>query len=154
MAEDADPPAARPGIMVLALVLLIVSTLPAILGGFMVILAPGELVDLAGTPAQLEQLRAAGVQPESVVAFGGAFVLGIALLYVLFAVLAFTGRNWARIVVAIMTAGFTLMTLATGVTGLPPAELAFTLVMVGAAIAGTVILFMPEPSRWFTTPRR
>jgi hypothetical protein len=151
--ED-EAPRARPGIMILALVLLILSTLPSIVAGVLIMLAPAELVSVAGTPEQLDQLRAAGVDPASVVAVGGGIALALALLYVVFAVLAFTGRNWARIVLAIMTAGFALMTLATGVTGLQSAELVFLLLMVGASIVGTVILFLPEPSRYITRPRR
>ena len=154
MPEQDTPPVGRPGIMVLALVLLILSALPSIAAGLLVVLSPGQLVQLAGTPEQLDQLRAAGVDPESVIAFGGAIALGLALLYILFAVLAFTGRNWARIVVAIMTAGFALMTFATGVTGLQSAELLFLVLMVGASIVGTVILFLPGPSSWFSGHRR
>jgi hypothetical protein len=154
MPEEDTPKVGRPGIMVLALVLLIISALPSIAAGLLVVLSPGQLVQLAGTPEQLDQLRAAGVDPESVIAFGGAIALGLALLYVLFAVLAFAGRNWARIVVAIMTAGFALMTFATGVTGLQSAELLFLVLMVGASIVGTVILFLPGPSSWFGAHRR
>ena len=154
MHEEDAPPVRRPGTMVLALVLLILSALPSIAAGVLVVLAPSELVNLAGTPEQLDQLRQAGVSPESVIAAGGALVLGLALLYVLFAVLAFTGRNWARIVVAIMTAGFALITLAGGVTGAQAAELLFVLLMVGASVVGTVILFLPEPSRWYASTRR
>ena len=41
----------------------------------------------------------------------------VALLYMLFAVLAFRGRNWARIMVTVMTIGFALLLLSGLVTG-------------------------------------
>ena len=42
----------------------------------------------------------------------GVLVLGVALAYVLLGVLAWTGRRWARALLAAMTAGFVLMAAA------------------------------------------
>ena len=65
----------------------------------------------------------AGVTPEllvSVMRVVGGLMAGLALLYVVFAVLAFRGRNWARILVTVMTVGFTLLLLS-GLITAPPA---------------------------------
>jgi hypothetical protein len=84
-----------------------------------------------------------------------AVILALALLYVLFAVLAFVGRNWARIVLTIMTVGFTLMMLAGTLTGASgdTGSLVLLLVIVAASVGGTIIMFLPEPSRWFQSIR-
>ena len=43
----------------------------------------------------------------------------LALLYLIFAVLAFRGRNWARVMVTVMTIGFALLLLSGLFTGRP-----------------------------------
>jgi hypothetical protein len=156
-ADDAKH-VARPGIMVVALVLLILSTLPFLAFGAVLLAVP---LDASAFPPELgleEQLQQAGLTTESFISalrVGAAFVLVLALLYVLFAVLAFTGRNWARIVLTIMTVGFTLLLLAGTLTGASgdPASLLFFLVVVAASVGGTIIMFLPASSRWFQRAR-
>jgi hypothetical protein len=69
-------------------------------------------------------------------------------------VLAFLGKNWARIVLTIMTVIYTLVLLAalTTAAGDTGSMLVF-LVIVGACVVGTVILFLPAPSRYFGRAR-
>ena len=151
-------PAARPRIMVLSLVLLILSALPFLAFGAVLLLLPID----ANTIPQVDiqgQLAEAGITIEtlvSVLRVFGAIALVLALLYVTFAVLAFLGRNWARIVLTIMTAGFALLLLA-GVAGggaSDPSSLTFLLLVLAAAVGGTVILFLPDANRFFAGPRR
>ena len=159
MPEDDQPQrSARPGIMILALVLLILSTLPFLLLGFVPLVLPSDLSQLPpDLAAQIEQQLAANQLTYEQVrtAFGllaGLFVV-LALVYIAFAVVAFRGHGWARIALTIMTAGFALFMLLALVQAPDPASTVLLLLVVGAAVVGTVILFLPEPSRWITTPR-
>jgi hypothetical protein len=154
LGPDDDKRVARPGLMVLSLVLLILSSLPFLVIGAVLLTVP---LDLSQFPPELdleEQLQQANLTEEALITAlraGGAVNLALALLYVLFAVLAFMGRGWARIVLTIMTVGFTLvmlgLTLAGGASD--AFSLLFALVVVAASVGGTIIMFLPEPSRWF-----
>jgi hypothetical protein len=148
----------RPGIMVLALVLLILSTVPFLAFGAVLLVVP---LDASAFPPELgleEQLQQAGLTTETFISalrVGAAFVLALALLYILFAVLAFMGRNWARIVLTIMTVGFTLLLLAGALTGASgdAGSLLFFLVVVAASVGGTIMMFLPASSQWFQRAR-
>jgi hypothetical protein len=142
----------RPGLMILSLVLLILSALPFLAAGALLLAAP---LDASTIPPEYEeQLAQAGLTAETAVSavrwFAGGILL-LAVLYVLFAVLTFLGRTWARIVLTIMTVGFTLLLLASMFTGAAAdgGSLVFILLVVAASVGGTVITFLPEPSRWF-----
>lgn len=150
-AGDPERPA-RPGLMVLGLVLLVLAALPFLVFG-VVFLVGSDLIppNILDNP----QLRDAGVTDIGVLVaairlLGGVFTV-LALLYVLFAVLAFTGRNWARILVAVMTAGFSavlLLGLVSG-AGADPASAATLLVPVLLAVGGLVTWFVPQANRWY-----
>ena len=153
-------PAERPGIMVLGLVLKILAALPFLAFGVLFLLAP--LDDTTIPPELLDnpQLAAAGVTVETLVSFvrvaGGIFVV-LALLYIVFAVLAFTGRNWARILVTVMTVGFTaflLLGLAGGVSAADLPSLLILLALIVLPVAGVVILFLPASNAYFSAVRR
>jgi len=150
-------PVVRPGIMVLSLVLFVLSTLPFLVAAAFLLLVPLDAQNIPPELLNSPELADAGVTPDlliSVLRVGGAILLVIALLYVLFAVLAFQGRNWARIVVTVLTAGFTLLLLS-GVAGAGDlASLVFLLLVLAASVAGTVILFLPDSSRFFASRRR
>jgi hypothetical protein len=138
--------------MVLSLVLLILSALPFLAAGVLLLAAPLDSSTIP--PGYEEQLAQAGLTPEMAVsALRGvaAVILLVAVLYVLFAVLTFLGRTWARIVLTIMTVGFTLLMLLSMFTGAAgdSGSLVFILLVVAASVGGTVITFLPEPSRWF-----
>jgi hypothetical protein len=141
----------RPPLMVLSLILLIISSLPFLATGVLLLVAP--LNGGAIPPEYEQQLAEAGITPEmavSVVRGAAVVILVVAALYVLFAVLTFMGRNWARIILTIMTVGFTLLMLASMFTGAAgdPGSLVFILIIVAASVGGTVIAYLPEPSRW------
>jgi hypothetical protein len=150
--EDRGP-VSRPGLMVVSLVLLILSALPFVLAGAALLLLP---LDANAIPPEYEQqFEQAGITAEAALSAMRGFaavMLVLALLYVLFAVLMFMGRNWARIVLTIMTAGFTLLLLLGMFAGAGSdgATLLFVLLVVAASVGGTVIAFLPEPSRWFS----
>jgi hypothetical protein len=156
MGPDDTKPLRRPGIMVLALVLLILSSVPFLLIGAGLLALP---LETGAIPPEVEQqLQQAGFTPEMAIsALRGVAVviLVLALLYVLFAVLAFLGRNWARIILTIMTVGFTLMLLAGTLTGAAadPGGLVVVLVIAALSVGGTIIMFLPEPGRWFGSAR-
>lgn len=157
-AEDRKP-VERPGIMVLALVLLLLSALPFLALGAVLLTFP---IDLSALPPELDieqQLEQAGLSAEAFVSFlrgMAAVILGLALIYVLFAVLAFLGHNWARIVVTIMTVGFGLFLLAgllSSASGDPAGAVLF-LAILALSLAGTVMLFRPGPNAYYRRARR
>ena len=87
--------------------------------GVLMVLAIGVERAPAGDPGR-PALAEAGVTPDllvSAVRVAGGLMAVLALLYVIFAVLAFRGRNWARILVTVMTVGFALLLLSGLVTG-------------------------------------
>lgn len=146
--------AARPRIMVLALVLLILSALPFLVVGVLLLVLP---IDASSIPPELnleQQLADANVTLEALVGVlraGGAVALVLAAVYIALAVLAFLGRNWARIVLTIMTVGFTFLLLAAMlVGGAGIGGLVFLLVVVLASVAGIALLFAPDSSRFLT----
>lgn len=154
------PPAERPAIMIVGLVLKILASLPFLAFGVLFLLAPLDADTLPAEVLDNPQLVDAGVTIETVVgivrAAGGVFVV-LALLYIVFAVLAFTGRNWARIIVTVMTVGFTaflLLGLTGGVAAADPASLAILLVLILLPVAGVVILFLPPSNAYFAAIRR
>lgn len=156
-AEGTDAPAARPGLMVLGLVLMILAALPFLVGG---------IVGLAGLDTQSisdqllnnPQFAAAGATPELVASLiqvmSVALLVG-AIVYLLLAISAFRGRNWARITVTVLSAGFVLLLVA-GLAGAGGAGgvLGFVLFLLVAVVAGVVILFMPDSNRYFSAPHR
>lgn len=159
LGQDEVEPVRRPGIMVLSLVLLILAALPFLAVGGLLVAVPFDAASLPLDAATEQQLAESGVTLDTLVSalrvFGGV-VFALALAYIAFAVLAFRGRNWARIVLTILTVGFALLLLggvfAGGVVDI--GSTAFLLLVLGASVAGTVILFLREPSRFFTSPQR
>jgi hypothetical protein len=140
--------------MILSLLLLILSALPFLALGLLLVLAADNGAQVFDAN-QIQQLEAAGISPAEFVRILGAGIVAVAVVYLGFAVLAFRGLNWARIILTIMTAGFTLLALGTAFTGLATdtASLLFTLVVTVLSVAGTVILFMPEARRYFAAAR-
>lgn len=151
-------PVRRPGSMLAALVLLILSALPFLAVGLVLVVA----LTPETVPAEVladPRLAGANITPEFAVALfkgiGGVVAL-LAVLYILFAVLAFRGRNFARIVVAVMTVGFVLMLLVGALGGAAgdAGSLVFLLLVLLAGVAGTVLLFSPAAARFFTAAAR
>ncbi len=150
-----QPPPSRPGIVILGLVLVVLSALPYLAFGVLFLVAPlgPDLIppDTLDNP----QFRELGVTDFDVLvtAFrvGAGIVAGLALVYLLFAVIAFTGRNWARILVAVMTAGFAAFALLGVVSalGADPAGAAILIGPVVLAVVGVVTWFAPQANRWY-----
>jgi hypothetical protein len=154
----AAAPARRPGSLHLALVLLLLSAVPYLLSGLLMVAGAGQ-VEEALPASQLEQLRQLGVDIEQVVRTAGVVVLGLAAVFVLLAVLAWGGRRWARGLLAALAVGFGLMVLVV-VLGASsqgtPVDGASLLVLAGPAVlavVGVVLMFRPAARAWFDRAR-
>jgi len=163
---DDEKDVGRPRVMIVALVLLILSSVPFLLAGVAGLTGvavpsdPAQLPpELVPPPGYLEQANLTLEQYVEALraltgVLGGALLV-LPLLYVLFAVLAFFRRNWARIILTIMTVGFTIVLLGLMLLGLGavPNALVVVLLIVAASVGGTIIMFLSEPSRWFQRAR-
>ena len=155
---SADDSAPRPGLMVGALIMLILSALPFLAVGILMAVAIGQDVlppELFNDP----RLAEAGVTPDvliSALRVGGGVMAALALLYMIFAVLAFQGRNWARVLVTVMTVGFTLLMLSGLVTGTTTdaSGLVVLLAIIVLSVGGTVLMYLPPAARFFANPPR
>lgn len=147
------PTASRPGIMVLGLVLMVLASLPFLFGGVVGLVAPFTTADIPAGVVDDPQLVAAGATPElliSAVRVVAGILVAAALIYLLFAILAFRGRNWARILVTVLSVGFVLLLIASLVGGTTTgALLGFVAFVVVALVGGVVILFLPASGRFF-----
>ncbi len=149
---------ARPGIMGLSLGLIILSALPfLVVGALMAIVDFSSVIppDVFNNP----QLTEAGITQEnlySAIRVIGGVMAVIALIYIIFAVQAFRGRNWARILVTVMTIGFALLMLFSLIGGGTSeiSGLIFLLAVLLASVGGTVLMFLPAAGRFFHNPRR
>lgn len=155
LGDKGPAPVARPGIMVVGLVLKLLAALPFLAFGVLFLVVPLDASLIPPEVLDAPELAEAGVTPEVLLSFvrviGGFFAV-LSLLYVLFAVLAFTGRNWARILVTVMTVGFGLFLLfgaASGGAG-DPASAAILLGPLVLAVVGVVTLFLPASNAYFS----
>jgi hypothetical protein len=156
--DDAALPAHRPGSVTVGLVLAVISALPYLLVGFLAVAAAGT-IEAAVPPEQLAQLQQVGVDLEQLVRSTGIVLLVVALLFVLLAVLAWTGRRWARALLAAMTAGFVLMVFASlavassqGVA-MDGGSLVVIAGPVVLAAVGVALMFGSAARAWFSAPR-
>lgn len=139
--------------MTWGLIMIIVSTLPSLLSGlvFAAFASPDVVPPEVFSDPRIAE---AGFTPElllSAMRVGGVIVLVTAVLYLLFAVLAFRGRNWARIVLTVMTAVFAGLLLL-GLLGggaADPAGLVLVLVVLGLSVGGTILMYSPPAARYF-----
>lgn len=144
--------------MIVSLVLLILSALPFIAGGLFFLVLPIGPDDIPPGVLDQGQLDRAGITVNDLLTLFrvvGGVILAIALLYILFAVFAFRGRNWARIVVTILTVGFALLLVAglAGGGGAGGVNLVITLAVLAASVGGVVLLFLADSNRYFARPR-
>ncbi len=146
-------PVSRPGIMVLGLVLMVLASLPFLFGGLVGLFAALSVGDIPAGVLDDPQLVAAGATPElliSAVRVVAGILVVAALVYLLFAVFAFRGRNWARILVTVLSVGFVLLLVASLVGGTTSGGLiGFVAFVVVALVGGVVILFLPASGRFF-----
>jgi hypothetical protein len=156
-AAPAPQPVRRPGLMVLSLVLMILASLPFLFIGAALLLIPLTAANIPTELLDSPRLQEAGATPElliSAMRVVGGFVLVVAVLYLLFGILAFAGRNWARIITAILTVGFALLLVA----GLVSSGGAVDTILISAVllvlILGAVaILFSPPANAWYAYRR-
>lgn len=161
------PPARRPGSLFLALLLHLVSAVP-FLGGAAFVLLSGVTIQGMIPPetlAEFESVTGIAVSSLFALVFGLAIFVGaVALLFVLFSILAVARRNWARLLVAIMTVPFVLLA-ALGAFGVfaasaqdpdvaaDPTAVSLTLAFVAGpgllALIGTILMFLPGANRFF-----
>ncbi|MFC5994016.1 hypothetical protein ACFQE5_07305 [Pseudonocardia hispaniensis] len=155
--DEQAQPVSRPPAVALSLVLLALSALPFLASGALLLLAP---LNLAGLPPEigLDQAMAdAGVTPDQVIAFLrvlSGFVLAVALLYVVFAVFAFLGHAWARVVVTVMTVPFVILLLLGMSSGVDLVSLGILLVLLLLCAGGTALLYAPPSRQYFAASRR
>jgi hypothetical protein len=152
------PPPKRPGSMHLALLLVVVSTLPYLLIGLAAVAIAGQAAT-ALSPEDLARLEELGVDVAQVMRTTGAVILAVALAYVLLGVLAWTGRRWARALLAATTVGFVLMVaaslLAAGSQGLAldGGSVLVLAVPLVVALAGLALMFGGAARDWFARRR-
>lgn len=148
----------RPKIMIVALVLMLLAALPFLATGAILLLAPLRPDVLPPGLLDDPRLVEAGATPELVISAARVFagvVLAFALIYIGSAVLAFQGRNWARILATVLTVGFVLLLVVSLLLGATDvASIAFVLVIIAAIVGSVVILFLPDSARFFSAPRQ
>jgi hypothetical protein len=130
------PRVPRPPILVLALVLQLVSGLPFVLVGA-VVLDGGA--GLAAADAQLV----------------GWVVLAAGLVFCTLSVVAFVGLNWARMLLGVLTgpvAVVLLVTLVNGAISMPGGRVVVSLILI-AAVSAAVLMFLPGCAQFFANPR-
>jgi hypothetical protein len=144
--------------MHLALLLVVVSALPFLFVGLVAVLGAGQAAT-ALPPEDLAQLQQMGVDVVQVVRTTGAVILAVAVAYVLLAIVAWTGRGWARGLLAAMTVGFVLMilaaVLAAGSQGLAldQGSVLILVVPLVVAVAGVGLMFGGPARDWFRRRR-
>lgn len=154
----------RPRAMLLALILQIVAALPFLFSGVTLLAAPGVVASALPTEVLEPALEGTGLTVDDVTAtlpaaiqtLGGIFLV-VAALFVLFAVLAFTGRNWARVLVAVMSAGFALLMLINLLGALGSGDVLTLVVVVGllvVTVVPIVVLFRADANAFFSRVRR
>lgn len=152
-----EPAPARPGTVVLGLVLMVLAVLPFLAFGLLFLIVPlGPDVippDVLDTPGLAEAgITSVNVLVGIVRSVGVAFLV-LSLLYLAFVVIGFLGRNWARILVAVMTGGFAIMLLLGVVSTIAGDPLAATVLLVPVvlSVVGIILWFLPQASRWYAS---
>ncbi|WP_346270963.1 hypothetical protein [Pseudonocardia sp.] len=154
----AEPEAPRrPGSVALGMVLMILAALP-----FLILGVAGTTVPLTrdmfppelGLDGLLAQSALTFEQLVAAVRVLLAFIALLALAYIVLAVVAFTGRNWARVTATVLTAVFSVVMLLNlpGVLG-DPSALAVVLAPAVLGIAGVLLMRTPPASAWFASRR-
>ena len=166
----APQPARRPVGVVVAFLLHLVSALPFLAGSAFALLTGASVQSMIPADQLAEFETVTGVDVGSLVAllYGVIVFIGVvALLFVIFSILAVARRNWARILVAVMTVPFVALAAvgvlgvlgvagteaATEVAGDPLALVTALAIVAGPgtlALIGTILLFTPRANRFFS----
>jgi hypothetical protein len=152
---DWAPVVRRPRLLIVAPLLMLLASLPFLFFGAFFLVAPVD--NLAAEVLASSRMQEAGATTDLVVSavriFGG-ILLVIAVLYMLAGFLAFAGRNWARIVTAVFTAGFAIVLAAALVaSGGAIDTIALASVLLVLILGAVVILFSPGGSAWYAARR-
>ena len=149
------PSAPKPRLLVLAPVLMVLAALPFLVFGALFVAAPLDTVaqDVLASP-NMQQAGATKELVVSAIRVLGGVVLGVALLYLVFGFLAFAGRSWARITVAVLTVGFVFLLMAALVLSggaIDTITLASGLLLL--ILGAVAILFSPRANAWYAARR-
>jgi hypothetical protein len=155
--EPEPQPVRRPGLMVLSLVLMIIAALPFVAFGAGLLLIPLNASNIPSAVLNSPRLQQAGATPELLITamrLVGGVVLAVAVLYLLFGILAFAGRNWARITTTVLTVGFALpLVLGLVASGGAIDTIAISGGLLVVIVAAVVILFSPRANAWYAYRR-
>jgi hypothetical protein len=162
----APQPARRPLGVFVAFLLHLVSALPFLAGSAFALVSGASLQSMIPAEQLAEFETVTGVDVGSLFAllYGVIVFVGVvALLFVIFSILAVARRNWARILVAVMTFPFVALAAvgALGALGVAGTDAANDPLALGAALAivagpgtlaliGTILLFTPRANRFFS----
>jgi hypothetical protein len=143
----------KPPEMHVSLVLLILAAvLPGLVGAGLVIVSFGAQSQLDTLASQLNV--ASGI--VSILRAIGAVFFLLAVAYIVFAVIAYRGRNWARILVTVLTALFDIV-LILGLVGGSSQTVGGLLVAGGivlASVIGVVLMYLPKSAAFFAAAGR
>jgi hypothetical protein len=156
-AAPGPEPVRRPGLMVVALVLMILAALPFLLLGAVFLLAPLNAGNIPPEILSSPRLQQAGATADLIITamriFGGV-MLASAVIYLLFGILAFVGRNWARILIAVLTVGFALLLVAGLVaSGGAVDTISVSGILLVLILGAVAILFSPGANAWYAYRR-
>jgi hypothetical protein len=145
--RPAEPPTGRPATVIAAVVLLVLGTVPLVLVGALLLLGGGN-ARAAITPELLEQTGRTVEQIVTGLRVIAVVALALGLLHTGFAVAAFMGLRWGRVVVTV-TAVLVAVLLVVIPIGLGIAVGALV-----AVVAGAVLLYVGPARGYFANPRR
>ncbi|MDN5858179.1 MAG: hypothetical protein L0H84_06100, partial [Pseudonocardia sp.] len=140
---------ARPQLLLIAVGLLVLGALPWLAIGVALAVLPLN-VQAAIDSGTLGGSLPAGYAPADIAALVRAAAVACAVVaagYLVLVGLTFGRRNWARIVVAVLTGIFAVLLVFVLVTTLSPIVLALVVV----PVAGVVLLFTRPVSAWFAS---
>jgi len=149
------PAAPKPRLLVVAPVLMVLASLPFLLFGALFVAAPVDAI--AQNVVASPNMQAAGATKELVVSAMrtlGAVILVVALLYLVSGFLAFAGRHWARITVAVLTVGFAFLLMAAlVVSGGAVDTITLACGLLVLILGAVAILFSPRVNAWYAGRR-
>ena len=149
------PTTRRPRLLVVAPVLMVLAALPFVLFGVLFLVAPVAAIaqEVLANPS-LQQAGATEALVVSAMRILGGVILAVAVLYLVFGFLAFAGRNWARIAVAVLTVGFAFLLIAALVaSGGAIDTIALAVGLLALILGAAAILFSPAVNAWYAARR-
>jgi hypothetical protein len=133
---------------------MVLASLPFLLFGALFVAAPVDAI--AQDVVASSNMQAAGPPRNwsSRPCDARAVILIVALLYLVFGFLAFAGRNWARITVAVLTVGFVFLLMAAlVVSGGAVDTITLACGLLVLILGAVAILFSPRVNAWYAARR-